>query len=468
MVKLSRYFPWLVAGASGLVIYGLLRGGQRRPPSPTEPARTGPRIVVLGAGFAGLAATRTLAVHADDARILLIDQHNYHLFTPPLFQVASCATDPYDIAFPVRAFAAPRGIAFRQGTVVEIDLAARQVRLTDGAVPYDYLIVALGSTTNFFGNTMAREHALPLKSLEDALTLRHRILDGLERATRAASPDERRALLTFALIGGGSTGVETAAALSDLLRRVVPAEYPGLDPRDARVLVIESEGKLLGHMSDRLAAIALAKLRAMGVEVWLNTRAKEVGDDFLTTEDGRTVKANTIVWTAGVRTPNVVAHLNAPHGHAGSLAVDEYLRVQGHPEIYAVGDNAAVEDARTRHPVPLLAQAAIKEGETAAANLIRALRGQPPVPFRYRSLGNAVSLGRTEGVVEVGGVATDGIVGGLGWKLIHLARMVDLRNQLDLALGWALNLVREPDTSQLDLKAIASSVETPSMLRREH
>ncbi|MGH2457808.1 MAG: NAD(P)/FAD-dependent oxidoreductase [Chloroflexota bacterium] len=464
MTQLSHYGPWLAMGAAALAASTFLQSRRRVPPVPVGQSRTGPRIVVLGAGFAGLAAARTLAAHTRDAQVLLIDQHNYHLFTPPLFQVATCAASPYDIAFPVRAFAGPRGIAFRQSTVTGIDFDSRQVHLGDGTVPYDHLIVALGSTTNFFHNQAAQEHALPLKALEDAVALRHHVLGVLEQASRTPSPEERRALLTVALVGGGSTGVETAAALIDLLRRVVPAEYPGLDPHDVRVLVIESEGKLLGHMGERLAAIALAKLQSMGVEVWLNTRAKAVGTGFLATEDGRTVKAQTIVWTAGVRTPDVVAHLIVPHGHAGSLMIDECLRLQGHPEVYAVGDNAAVEDARTHQPVPLLAQAAIQEGEAAASNLLRALRGEPPVPFRYRSLGNAVSLGRSEGVVEVGGAVIDGIAGGLGWKLIHLARMADLRNQLGAALGWGLDLVQEPDTTRLDLAAIKSR--NPVAMRR--
>ncbi|HEX5415549.1 MAG TPA: NAD(P)/FAD-dependent oxidoreductase [Chloroflexota bacterium] len=462
----SRYGPWLAVGAAGLAAYALLRAKRSRGQSLVGQPQTGPRIVVLGAGFAGLAAARRLAARAPDARILVIDQHNYHLFTPPLFQVASCATNPYDIAFPLRAFAAPRAITFRQGMVAGIDFDNRRVQVAEETIPYDYLVVALGSTTNFFGNQSAQEHALPLKSLEDAVALRHHIIGVLERANRATDPDERRAFLTFALVGGGSTGVETASAFSDLLHRLVPAEYPGLDPRDVRVLVIESRGKLLGHMSDRLAAIALAKLQAMGVEAWLNTQAKDVQADCLATEDGRTVRAETIIWTAGVRAPEVIAHLNAPHGHAGSLAIDAYLRVQGHPEVYAVGDNAAVEDARTHHPVPLLAQAAIQEGEAAAENLIRALRGEPALPFHYRPLGNAVSLGRTEGAVEVAGIVVDGIAGGLGWKLIHLARMTDLRNQLGTALGWGLNLVQAPDTTRLDLATIKSGIGSQPARRR--
>lgn len=458
MMQLRHSVPWLAAGAAGLAAYALIRATRSGQPPPSARARTGPRIVVLGAGFAGLAAARKLSVGAPDARILLVDQHNFHLFTPPLFQVATSAVDPYDIASPVRAFASGRGIEFRQGTVTGIDFPAKEVCIADGTLHYDHLIIALGSTSNFFGNHAAEQHAFPLKSLGDALTLRHHVLAVLDRASRASSAEERQALLTFALVGGGSTGVETAAALADLLKRVVPAEYPGLDPRDVRVLVIESHGKLLGHLGDRLAAIALSKLRDLGVEVWLNTRAESVGAGSLSTEDGRTVKAETVIWTAGVRIPDAVAQLHATHGHAGSLAVDEYLRVQGHSDVYAAGDNAAFEAPWAPHGVPLLAQAAIQEGEAAAANLIRALRGQQPTPFHYRSLGNAVSFGRSEGAVEVGGIVLDGIIGGLGWKLIHLVRMNDPRNQFGIALDWGLNLIQEPDTSRLDLAAIGSEI----------
>lgn len=463
MAQISRYGPWLAAGAAGIGLYAMFRS-RRQPSTVATSGTTGPRIVVLGAGFAGLAAARALRAGAPAARTLLIDQQNYHLFTPPLFQVAAGATDPYDIAFPIRAFAAPRGIAFRQGIVRGIDFTSREIHLTDEDISYDYLIVALGSTTNFFGNQTTRQHALALKSLEDAVLVRQRILGALEQAVRASNPDERRALLTFALVGGGSTGVETAAAVSDLLRRIVPSEYPSLDPRDLRILIIQSRGKLLGHMSERLAAVALDQLRAQGVEVWLNTRVKAVEAGSLTTEDGRSLRAATIIWTAGVRAPDVIAQLNALHGHAGSLAVDEFLRLPGHPEVYAVGDNAAVIDARTNHPVPLLAQAAIQEGEAAATNLIRSLRGQPERPFHYRSLGNAVSFGRVDGAVEVGGVVLDGILGGLGWKVIHLARMSDLRNQLGTALNWGLNLLREPDTTRLAIAARPSNASPSATL----
>lgn len=453
MSKLSRYLPWLLAGAGGLAAYRLIRRRGSRSSTLVEGEPTGARIVVLGAGFAGLAAARKLAARAANAQIRLIDQNNYHLFTPPLFQVATSAIDPYNIAFPVRTFAAAERITFQQGTVEGIDLDARQVRLSDGTVPYDYLIVALGSTTNFFGDQATKQNAFPLKSLEDAVTLRHHVLGVLERASQTSDPVARRALLSFAMVGGGSTGVETAAALADFLRRVVPSEFPRLDPRELRVVVVQSRGKLLGHMSDRLAAIALAKLRALGVEVWLNTRASVSQPGLLSTQDGRTVSAQTIIWTAGVRASDVTAQLNVAHGHAGSLAVDEFLRLHGHPEVYAAGDNAAISDPRTGHGVPLLAQAAIQEGEAAANNLIRARQHQPLVAFHYRSLGNAVSLGRTEGVVEAGPITIDGVIGGLGWKLAHLVRMADLRNQLGTALDWSLNLIREPDTTRLALSA---------------
>lgn len=452
---------WLAAGAAGVGLYTALRSaGTQRSERGREPGRHGPRVVILGSGFAGLSAARALMRRLGGrCRVLLIDRHNYHLFTPLLFQVSTCDISPYDVAYPIRQFIGGQGIAFRRGMVTGIDLDQRRVELSDGEVTYDYLVIALGSATNFFGNRTAMEYTLPMKWLEDGVAIRHRMIDLLERAATTSDPEERRSLLTFAVVGGGATGVETAGALADFLNRTARAQYPTLDLDRARVVVVEATGKLLGQMSDRMAAVALDRLRAMGIEVWLDTQAREVGPHHLTLEDGRTLPTGAVVWAAGVRAPDVVAALEAPHGKGGGLVVNRYLQVEGRPEVYAVGDNAYLEDPRTRRPVPLLAQAAVQEGEAVAKNIARALDGIPQRPFHYRSLGSTVTLGSRAGVAEIGGIDFDGLAGNLAWRLIHLARTPGFRNQLTTALNWTFAFAYHQHTARLEMEPRVATAE---------
>ncbi len=418
---------------------------------------TGPRILILGAGFAGLTAAGDLARRLEGrARITLVDRHNYHLFTPLLYQAATCGVDPYDVAYPIREFSGRHHIAFRRGTVTNIDLKARHVQLDNGRLDYDYLVIALGATTNFFGNQEAQQHALPIKSLEDGIAIRNHVVDMLDRANITTDPQARQALLTFVVVGGGATGVETAAALADLLRQVLHDNYPRLDPNQVRVLLIESEGKLLGHMSDRMAEVALRDIRAQGVEVWLNAKARDMADGRVTTEDGRSLASHTVIWTTGVRAAPVVARMDASHGKGGSLAVDSYLQVQEHPGVFAIGDNAHIEDRRTHHGVPLLAQSAVQEAHIAAENLAREIEGQPQQPFEYRSLGDVVSLGHRAGVAEVGGLVWNGVVGWLLWRVVHLARVTSFRNKLATAIDWTFGYIYNEDITRLEVEPSGS------------
>ena len=450
----SKPRAWIAASAASLGAYALLRakgvGGRRRAWPPL--GQHGPRIVILGAGFAGLTTAQVLRRRLGTrGQIVLVDRHNYHLFTPALYQVASCEVDPYAIAYPIRQFAGRHGVQFRRAMVTGVDFDARRVQLDQGHLEYDHLVIALGTTSNFHGNPGARQHALPLNWLEDGIAIRHHLLDCLEQAVDSANPAVRRELLSFVIIGGGATGVETAGALASMLQQVLPKDYPALDPRDVRVLVIESESKLLGHMGDRIARVTLERLRALGVEVWLNARAKDVESDQVIVDDGRTRGARTILWTTGVRVPAVVAGLDAPHGKGGSLQVDEHLQVSNRPGVYAVGDNAHFEDPRTHQPAPLLAANAIQQGAVVAENVARAVDGLPPRPFRYRDYGNVVSLGHGAGVAEFQGLVVDGLVGWLAWRLVHLVKITSFRNQLATALDWSVGYVYDQDTVRLEL-----------------
>jgi NADH:quinone reductase (non-electrogenic) len=345
-----------------------------------------------------------------------------------------------------------KGVDFRRANVSGVDFSGRRVLLDDGEVAFDYLVIALGSTTSFFGNEAARQHAFPLKQLEDGIAIRNRVVDMLEQASTTTDSALRASMLTFVIVGGGSTGVETAGALADLLQRIIPADYPELDVHQIRVLVVDTEPKLLGHMSSRMAEVALRELRNMGVEVRLNTTAGAVEAGRVTLSDGETVSAQTIIWATGVQAPEVVAKLDLPHGPKGSLLVDEYLQVRERLGIYAVGDSAHIENRRTHEPVPLLAATAEQEGRAVARNIARSLSGRRQRPFRYIDLGNVVALGHSSGVALIGGVLIDGFAGWLGWKLVHLAKITSFRNKLATALDWTMGYLYDDDTARLEIE----------------
>ena len=451
---MMRRLPWVALGvaAAGAGLYGLWQARSSGRGDRLS-AVSGPRIVILGGGFAGTSAARELRRRlGNNARITLVDRHNYHLFTPMLYEVAAWGLDPYDIAMPLRDLASPARVVFRQAVVRGVDFDARHVQLDNGQLDYDYLLLALGTTTNFFGNQDAVQYTYPIKWLEDGVAISGQIIERLERATITADQEERRALLTFVIVGGGATGVETAASLQDMLQHVLGDQYPNLNLSESRVIVVEMLDQVLANMPARIGEIALRRLRQMGIDVWLQAKAKEVSPDHLTLEDGRTVPTHTVLWTAGVRAPDVVAKLDAPHGKGGSIKVDQRLRVMGRPGVYAAGDNALFEDPKTHQSVPLLAQAAIQVGEAAARNIARQIQGQPQEPFHYRSLGNAIALGRWHGIVQTGNVTLDGLVGWASWRFIHLVRMDNLRDKLATILDWSIGYFYTLDTTRLDLR----------------
>ncbi|HEX5502353.1 MAG TPA: NAD(P)/FAD-dependent oxidoreductase [Thermomicrobiales bacterium] len=443
---------WGALGGVGALGVGaaLLAARGARARRPDDAAAAGPRVVVLGAGFGGLTATETLARALGDtpARLTLVDRNNYHLFTPLLYQIAACGVDPWATAPPVRAILAGRGVTFRQGTVQGIDLAARRVVLDGGALDYDYLVVALGSTTNFFHEESAQQHALPLKTIPEALAIRERVIGACERAAVLPDGDERRRLLSFVVIGGGATGTELVSALADLLYRVLPPQYPGLDFGRVRVALIESEARPIASMAERLGRAALARLRDQGVDVLLNTKAREVAPDHVATDTGQALPTATAIWATGVTANAVAAGLAAPHGQGHTLAVDDCLRLPGRPEVYAVGDNAAYT-APGGDLAPMLAWVANQEGEAAARNIARAIRGEALEPFRLRPLGSAVSLGRNHGVAQFGPLAFGGFAGWLAWRAIHLAKINTTRSKLGVALDWSYAYAYRADTARL-------------------
>ncbi len=393
-----------------------------------------PRVVIIGAGFAGLWAARTLA--CSDLEVLLVDRNNYHTFQALLYQVAAAELEPEGIAYPVRSILRPwPNVRFLLGEVREVDLAARLVRTTTAEVTYDLLLLALGSQTNFFGLPGAAEHAFPLKTLEQAIALRNQILCTFEAAAHEPDPAERGRYLTFAIVGGGATGVEFAGALAELIRGPLAKDYPTLDLDRARVLLLEAGDRLLPGMPERLQEYARERLRRMGVEVHLRSPVRRVEEGAVHLESGLVLPTATTVWAAGVRGHAAAGRWGLPTVRGGRVPVERTLQLLGHPEVYIVGDLAYLEEEG--RPLPMLAPVAIQQGVAAARNILRQAAGQEPRPFRYRDPGTMATIGRNAAVVDLPGRTFTGFPAWVLWLAVHLVRLIGFRNRLLVLVNWA-------------------------------
>lgn len=393
-----------------------------------------PRVVIVGAGFGGLWAARALSGAPVD--VVLLDRNNFHVFLPLLYQVAAAELEPEDIVYPVRGIL--RGIpniTFGMADVGGVDLAARAVEAADRVYPFDFLILAAGSTSAFFGVPGAERYAFPLKTMEEAIALRNRILGCFERAAQEEDPQVRRRLLNFVIVGGGATGVEYAGALAELIRGPLARDYPALDFREARVELLEAQGSLLPGLPERLRAYALARLERIGVSVRLNAPVSEVTSRAVRLKDGQAIPAETAVWTTGVRGESIVRSAGLPVARGERLAVLPTLQVVGHPEVYAVGDIAHVEEIGS--PLPMMAPVAMQQGIAAARNILRRLGGEEPLPFRYRDPGVMVILGRNAAVARIGRFSFTGFSAWVLWLTVHIFKLIGARNRLVVLINWA-------------------------------
>lgn len=398
-----------------------------------------PKVVIVGAGFGGLASAKHLADRPVD--VTLLDANNYHLFTPLLYQVASSLLNPSDIARPVRSiFSGKRNIRFRQAEVTDIDFETRIVYTSDGCyLPYDYLILATGSTTNFFGMQSIEQFAFGLKDLPEALELRNHILRCLETATLKRGGD-RAPWLTFVVGGGGPTGVEYAGALSELVSLLLPDEYPELASTPIRVVLVEGEEEVLPPFPDDLGHAARRALQQKGVEVHTGVRIVDVDGQGVMLSDGERIAANTLVWAAGVKPNRLATKLDVPRSRSGRVSVDPFLRVQGQDRVFAIGDIASFMQAQRE--VPMLAAPAMQQGRAAASNVLRSAAGAPLKRFHYRDKGSIATIGKNQGVAQVGPVHLKGFLGWVTWLVVHLYYIIGFRNRLIVLTSWAWNYVR--------------------------
>ncbi len=393
-----------------------------------------PTVVILGLGFGGLWATRTLAKAPVNVR--LVDRHNYHTFFPLLYQVGAAELEPEDIAAPVRhIFRKMRRFQFHLSEVQEIDLQNKIVKTSEINLPYDYLVIGMGSQPNFYNIPGADQYTFTLKTIDQGITLRNHILTCFERAACETDPQRCQEWLTFAIVGGGPTGVEFAGALAELIRGSLHRDYPKLDLSKTRVLLLEAEENLLKGFPGELGKYALRRLERMGVEVREGARVVEIDPQHVRLEDGELLSTNTVVWTAGVRGIPGTSQWGLPTARNGQVEVLPTLQVPGHPEVYVVGDLARTEQNGTL--LPQVAQVAIQQGQRAGENILRQLAGKDPLPFHYRDKGMLAEIGRNAAAAEVWGHSFTGFPAWLLWLGVHITYLIGFRNRLLVLINWA-------------------------------
>jgi NADH:quinone reductase (non-electrogenic) len=401
------------------------------------------RIVVVGGGFAGLHLVRRLEgrVRADEAQVTVIDRNNFHLFTPLLYQVATGELPPHAVAYPLRVPLARPGLRFVRDTVESIDLAARVVRTTDGSYEYDHVVIVPGSVSNDFGVPGVQEHALTLKWLTDGRAVRHRILSTFEDAATEPDAEQRRAILSFVIVGAGPVGIELAASMRDLMDHTLRGIYPTVDiEREPRITIVDSSDRVLPQMDERLSRIAAKRMAELRVNVMMRTLVSEVGPHAVRTRDGTTITAHTVIWAGGVRANPILAALDLPKTKDGRLVVDRFFRADGREDVLSFGDAGAFMQDGV--PLPLLAQVAVLEAPAAARNLVHLVRGEPLEPYVYRRKGDLIALGRTSAGAEFarfGHIVVSGLLAWTVWRVNYLMQLVGVHNRGTLLAEWLLS-----------------------------
>ncbi len=393
-----------------------------------------PHVVVVGAGFAGLNAIKAMERLA--VEITVIDRRNFHLFQPLLYQVASAALNPSDIAYPIRGiFSGQRNVReVLLGEVRRVDLSTQTIELRRGAaVAFDYLIVATGAQHSYFGHEEWAEHAPGLKTVEDALAIRRRILQAFEEAE--LDPARSAEWLTFVIVGGGPTGVELAGALQEIAVHALGRDFHHIDPSKARIVLVEGTGHVLPTYPEKLSLSARRQLEELGVEVRTDSMVADLDAGAVSLADGTVIRTRTILWAAGVAASPLGAELGTDRDRAGRVRVNEDLSIEAHPNVFVVGDLAAALSAG--QPVPGVAPAAMQQGRHVAHQIAADLTGKPRTAFRYRNKGSLATIGRARGVADFGWLRFGGLAAWVAWLAIHIFYLIGFRNRVFVFFSWA-------------------------------
>lgn len=422
-----------------------------------RPGQSRPRIVIVGAGFGGLWAAKALGRKPVDVQ--MIDRNNYHAFWPLLYQIGAAEIEATEIAYPVRSIVRDfPNVRFRVAEATSIDPERKVIHASGDEMPYDYLILALGSSSHFLNIPGADRYSFPLNTMEDGMQLRNRILSRFELAIREKDAEARRRLLTFVITGGGPTGVEFAGAVMELIQRPLKKDFPELDFDEVSVVLLEAVDRLLTGFEESLGSYAHERLKRMGVDVRLGSMVEEITPDRVKLKGGSDIPTETVIWTAGVRGAPLAERWGLPVTRKGTVEVERTLQVRGHPDIYVVGDLAHL--VQRDEPLPMVAPVATQQGKVAAANILRRARDEEQEEFTYDDPGMMATVGRNKAVAQIRGRKFTGFPAWLLWVGVHVANLIGFRNKVLVLINWAMDyflyeravrlILGHPDTEDFD------------------
>jgi len=406
------------------------------------PQSSFPRVVIIGGGFGGIALAKKLS--KKEMQVILLDKHNYHNFQPLLYQVSTGGLEPDSIAYPIRkVLQGYPNFFFRLAKVIGIDTKKRWVKTNIGEIKFDYLIVATGSETNFFGNENIETKGMAMKSIPQSLNLRSLILENFEQALLTDDLHERDALMSFVIVGGGPTGVELAGALAEIKKGILPKDYPDLDTRRAQINLVQSGDRILPAMSEVASRKAEQFLEKLGVNVWKDLRVLDYDGNMVTTNTDTVFESATLVWAAGVSAVSIKG-LDAKEllGRGNRLKVNDFHQVDGFENIFAIGDVAQMETKAFPNGHPMMAQPAIQQGRNLGDNLVRLVEGKPMKPFVYKDKGSMATIGRNKAVVDLPRFRFQGVFAWFVWMFVHLYFLIGFRNRVVVFINWVYNYIR--------------------------